>query len=160
MKNIVFFCLFVFFLLFQFSQYDNIFGEVNAKPTKSSTSLKSDNPEHEKFLQQYTLLKEFIKLLPTARVLPQLITIRFSTLEGNVEAKKMLDDAVVELTEAVKTVYNADDVLVLSTSSKTSRAKRAADDSAKQTKGDPIVSIEKKMHPHFHPNTNSYIIRL
>lgn len=111
---------------------------MNDKPKKISTSLKSDNPEHKKFLDQLSLLDKLTEILPTVKTLPQFITVHFTPLAGNSEAKKLLDDAIERFAEAGKKAYTADNVLILSTTSISSRAKRAV--AEKQNNGDQIVS--------------------
>lgn len=112
---------------------------MNTKYTKISTTLKEDDAEQKKVLEQLNLINELMEILPRCRILPQFLVIRFTSLTGNAEVKRLIQESFERLTRVVADIYHPDRVLVCGLTSLSSRAKRAV--SEKQINGDPLVSI-------------------
>lgn len=122
----------------QFDDYKDIFGEVNTKYTKTSTTLKEDNVEHKKVLEQLHLFNELCEILPKAHVLPQYMYVRITSVLDDAEVQKAIDEAFQRCKQVFTDTYQTDKLLLLTLTSTKSRAKRAVNE--KQTNGDPIVS--------------------
>jgi len=126
-----------------FAPYKQNFGEIKGKPEKISTTLKRDNVDEKRFLDQLSLLSEFTKVLQsTEQRLPAFINIHLDTLNGDAatqaEALKLLTAAVEQLVQATQKAYGQDKVLILCTTIKDAVVKRSRRATDPKNKGDPI----------------------
>lgn len=127
------------------SQYEKIFGKIEAKPEKLSGSFKpKENPAHKLFGEQIAVCKALTELL-TEKNLPTLLIVRVSLASladdsvAFAEAQKIVTDVYAKLEQKIQEI-SKDKVLTLSYSTKdesiVKRTRRAAATEPRQ--GDPI----------------------